>query len=57
MEIDALKGALVKAFSDRFPRFAAVHQRTQVSVSVGSQMQSKQSSGPFPSFLENDSEI
>ena len=36
MEIDALEGALVTAFSDRFPRFAAVHQRTQVPVSVRS---------------------
>ena len=29
MEVDALEGALVEAFSDRLPRFAAVHQRTQ----------------------------
>ena len=36
MKIDALEGALVKAFSDRVPRFTAVHQRTQVSVSVRS---------------------
>ena len=36
MEIDALGEALVKAFSEKFPRFAAVHQRAQVSVSVRS---------------------
>ena len=36
MESDAIERALVKAFSDRFPRFAAVNQRTQVPVSVRS---------------------
>ena len=36
MKVHALEGVVVKAFSDRFPRFAAVHQRTQVSVSVRS---------------------
>ena len=37
MKIDTFEGALVKAFSDRFPRFAAVHQRAQVPVFVSSQ--------------------
>ena len=28
MKVNALEGALVEAFSDKFPRFAAVRQRT-----------------------------
>ena len=36
VKVDSLEGLRIKAFTDRFPRFAAVHQRTQVSVSVRS---------------------
>ena len=36
MKVSAIEGALVEAFTDRFPRFAAVHQRTQVSFSIRS---------------------
>ena len=38
MEVNALEGALVEAVSDRFPRFTAVHQCAQVSVSVEPKM-------------------
>ena len=36
MEINTLERALVEAFSNRFPRFTAAHERAQVSVSVRS---------------------
>ena len=37
MKVNALKGDWIEAFPNRFPRFAAVHQRSQLSVSVRSQ--------------------
>ena len=36
VKVNAFEGLRIKAFTGRFPRFAAVHQRTQVSVSVRS---------------------
>ena len=35
MKVNALEGALVEEFPDRFPSFTTVHQCTQVSISVG----------------------
>ena len=35
MKVNALEGALVEAFSDRFPSFTTVHQGAQLSVSAG----------------------
>ena len=34
MKVNTLEGALVEAYPDRFPSFAAVYQCAQVSVSV-----------------------
>ena len=34
MKVNALEGALVEGFSHKFPSFATVYQRAQVSVSV-----------------------
>ena len=36
VKVDGLERVLIKAFSQRFPRFTAMHQRTKVPISVDS---------------------
>ena len=47
MKVNGLEGAMVEAFPDKFPSFTTVHQRAQVSVSVGTSSGLKQSRAWF----------